>query len=367
MKIFNKHRVLEKWISSNKKIAIFYKNFGLWLSRQINYPLVSPDTIQISLTYRCNLRCKMCSLANLLPQEEELYTNQVFHIINEAKNYGIKEVLLTGGEPFLRRDIFEICEHSFKNGLRSVITTNGTLIDDRMAEAIRGSGIGHIHFSIDGLEETNDFFRGKESFKKAIQGIRILNERRNKKHCFSIGIAVTVMDRNVNELYKIVELADDLNIDVINFQPLIKDNANFIDNGFPAFWLKKDDIPVLKEEISKIRNFKPRHISIYEEPHLELLIKYYQRRLIKKDWVCFGGFKTVFICYSKREPLVYTCHGICGNLDKISLKRAWFSKEAYNLRMHSRNCRNLCMQACYSKESAQSLIDLAKACIKKIK
>jgi MoaA/NifB/PqqE/SkfB family radical SAM enzyme len=342
------------------------QNILFWLSRKINYPLVSPQVIQISLTYGCNLRCRMCSIANLLPQEEELSTEQIFHIIDEAKDYGIKEVLLTGGEPFLRKDIFEICEYAHKNGLRSIVTTNGALIDNGLSEKIAKSKASHIHVSLDGLEETNDFFRGSGTFKKITSAINILNQQRRDNHSFSLGIACTVMDKNVKELCEIVKFADSLDVDVINFQPLVSDNANFLDKNLPTFWVKNENIPTLVEEIKKIRQYAPKHITIYEEPQLELLVKYYKRELTRKDWVCFGGFKTIFICYSKNKPLVYSCHGVCGNLDEITLKKAWRSKEAYNLRRHSRRCRELCLQSCYSQYGAQSLSSLIRSSIKKM-
>jgi MoaA/NifB/PqqE/SkfB family radical SAM enzyme len=308
----------------------------------------------------------MCTIADLLPKDEELSTEQIFHIIDESKNYKIREILFTGGEPFLREDIFKICEYSYNRGLRSIITTNGVLINGNVAELIAKSKINHIHFSLDGLEETNDFFRGEGVFKKIVEGIKILDEKRKYGYFFSIGVACTVMDNNVRELSEIVKLSDDLNVDAINFQPLVNDNANFLDKNKPLFWIKNDNISFLKKEIEKIRSYRPRHITIYEEPQLELLIKYYQGELTRKDWVCFGGFKTAFICYSKNKPLVYSCHGICGNLDEIPLKKAWQSKEAYKLRIHSKDCKNLCMQSCYSYEAAQSLRNLTKPFLKNV-
>lgn len=337
--------------------------FIRWLSRNINYPLAPPQVMQISLTYRCNLKCKMCNIANLLPVEEELSTETVFHVIDEAAEYGVKEVLLTGGEPFLRDDIFKICEYIGRKGLRSIITTNGALIKDNLIEAIVKSKINHLHFSLDGLEETHDFFRGKGVFDAVISAITILDQKR--KGLFSLGIACTVMDNNVNELLEIVKLADRLNVDVINFQPIVRDNANFLNKELPFYWVKESNIAVLEKEISDIRGYKPAHAVIYEEPSLELLIKYYKRKLTKKDWRCFGGFKTAFICYSKKQPLVYSCHGVCGNLNEISLKKAWASKEAYRLRIHSKNCRIPCMQSCYSQEMAQDWINLIKFYSKK--
>lgn len=332
-----------------------------WLSRKINYPLILPERIQISLTYRCNLRCKMCSIVNLLPPEEELSTQQIFHIIDEAKDYRIKEVILTGGEPFLRNDIFEICNYCYEKGITSVITTNGVLIDTNLAGQIAQSRINHIHLSLDGLEGTNDFFRGEGLFNKIINAIDCLNKRRFEGSFLSIGIACTVMNKNVGELYEIVKLADNLKVDVINFQPLCNDNKNFTDTKISEFWIKRENIGILGEQIKKIKSYKAKHIIIQQEPDLELLLKYYNRNLTTRDWVCFGGFKTVFMCYAKNQPLVYSCHGVCGNLEKISLRAAWISKEAYRLRIHSKNCQNLCLQSCYSKEDSQSLYGLLKA------
>ena len=166
------------------------------------------------------------------------------------------------------------------------------------------------------------------------------------------------MQDNVKELYDLFVLADESGVDVINFQPLVRDNANFMDKKVPVYWVQGEGVDILEAAIRRIRKYRPKHIFIHEEPRLELLTKYYRNELSKKDWVCFGGFKTAFVCYSKSEPLVYSCHGICGNLDKMTLKQAWRSREAYQLRRHSMNCRNLCMQSCYSLKNAESLLPL---------
>jgi len=302
----------------------------------------------------------MCSIANSLPKEQELSTVQVRHAVDEARDYGIEEILLTGGEPFLRQDLFEIAEYCHSRGLRSVITTNGTLIDEDLAGRIADSWISHLHFSIDGLEEVNDFFRGPGGFNKIVRAVNLLSAKRKKERFFSMGFACTVMDNNAGQLSDLVRLADGLGLDVINFQPLVKDNSNFLDKSLPLFWVKEANIPVLAEEIRKIRGYRARHVTVYEEPALELLLKYYKGEVRRKDWTCFGGFKTVFICFSERQPLIYSCHGICGNLDKVRLKDAWLSAEARKLRVHSRGCRNLCLQSCYSREAAGSLANVFK-------
>ena len=330
-------------------------DFYYWLSRKISYPLVGPQVIQVALTYRCNLKCKVCHLKQLLPQDEELTSAQVKGLVDEAAASGIKELVLTGGEPMLRDDIFDICRYAASRGLKSIVTTNGTLLGYDLCEKLAASGVAHVHISVDGLEITHDSLRGLGTFGKIVKGIGFLNEFRLNRRFFSLGLACTVMDANVGELSKIAELADDLKIDSISFQPLVSDNANFTELSECFGWVQKNRLGVLKDEIEKIKTARYRTVRLYEEPDLRLLIKYYAGTLTQKDWACFGGFKTMFICFSNKIPYVYSCHGLCGDLSRSSLKEAWRSKEARELRRHSKTCTRLCLQACYSKEAAGSL------------
>ena len=103
-----------------------------------------------------------------------------------------------------------------------------------------------------------------------------------------------------------------MHVDAINFQPLVADNANFLNKKKPTHWVSPAKIEYLKQEIRKIKENELNRNILYEEPMLELLVPYYKGALKPGDWVCFGGFKTVFICFEKQQPLVYTCHGICG-------------------------------------------------------
>lgn len=179
----------------------------------------------------------------------------------------------------------------------------------------------------------------------------------------SIGVAFTVMDENVQEMFDTLLMADGLGADIINFQPVVNDNTDFTSREQSPFWISPARIPILESEIKKIRQYRPKHITISEEPQLELLVKYYQGKLSSRDWRCFGGFKTMFVCFSKRQPLLYSCHGVCGNLNEVSLRQAWTSKEARRLRAHSRNCKTFCMQSCYSQASAQNLYNVIRTSI----
>jgi len=337
------------------------RNFKFWLSRRIGFPLVNPDVIQIPMTNLCNLRCRMCSISG--DGGRELSKETIIDILDQASAMGIKEAVLTGGEPFLRKDIFDILEHCRLRSIRWVITTNGTLIDRDLAQRLSDSGGGHLHFSLEGLEKTNDFFRGDGNFKKTIEAIKIINSLRNKgAFTLSVGIACTVMKQNLDDLLGLLEYSDSINVDVVNFQPMLKNNFNTPERGDSDFWIAADRIADLNEVIKKIRNYRGHHVSVFQEPGLDLFSKYYLKNLNSDNWKCFGGYKTIFICIGDDgSPLVYTCHGICGNLNEVSLKKAWVSRTARQLRKKSKKCKELCLQSCYSRESSSSLLNVLRA------
>jgi len=348
-----------------RKLNDLFRLAGFWLSRRIDFPLVCPQTIQFSLTSRCNLRCKMCNIAGRQPEEEELTTDCIKRLMDQAAQWGIGEVLFTGGEPFLRDDIYELCSYAAQKGMRSVITTNGTLLDEAACRRLAGCGAGHLHFSLDGLEDTHDSLRGKGTFAAVVKAFGLLQSERSRGAKFSLGAAFTVMDINAGELCGFMRLCSELRADVVNFQPFTPDNADFSEeNSKLGLWPGTEKIKVLREQIELLGKMSVNKPVIFREPALELLPGYYAGTLKPRDWVCFGGFKTAFICYSKNKPLLYTCHGICGDLDARTLREAWVSAEAYRLRVHSRLCRKPCLQSCYSLSAASSIPAMWRKCLK---
>ena len=125
-------------------------------------------------TKRCNLKCIHCyAEATPLAAEDELTTEEAKAFMDDVASYGSPVFLFSGGEPFLRHDLFELIEYATKIGLRPVISTNGTLITKENAEKAKNAGIKYIGVSLDGLQEVNDRFRGVEgAFENAIKGMK---------------------------------------------------------------------------------------------------------------------------------------------------------------------------------------------------
>jgi len=125
-------------------------------------------------TRRCNLHCVHCyskSENKLYPNE--LTTNEAKAFVTDLAEFGIPVLLFSGGEPLLRNDLFEIARLASDNGIRPVLSTNGTRITENTAKQLKTAGFAYVGVSLDGIGETNNKFRGAErAFETAVAGIR---------------------------------------------------------------------------------------------------------------------------------------------------------------------------------------------------
>ncbi|HBK54589.1 MAG TPA: 12,18-didecarboxysiroheme deacetylase, partial [Syntrophomonas wolfei] len=112
-----------------------------------------------NVTNRCNLRCKHCYIeAEDRKYQDELSTEEAREMINDLAAMKVPVLLFSGGEPLIRQDIYELGQMAAEKGLRPVISTNGTLIDDAVARKIKKAGFQYVGISIDGAPATHDEF-----------------------------------------------------------------------------------------------------------------------------------------------------------------------------------------------------------------
>jgi len=122
--------------------------------------------------------------------------------IRDLADFGVPVLLFSGGEPLLRADIFELANFAREQGVKPVLSTNGTLITESVARKIRGVGFGEVGISLDGIGEHNDRFRGKRgAYQAALRGIR---------NCVNLGLRVslrlTITRSNYGEIPAIFRL-----------------------------------------------------------------------------------------------------------------------------------------------------------------
>ncbi len=171
-----------------------------------------------NVSRRCNLRCRHC-YSNSADQnyDGELSTEEGVALLDDLADYGVPVILFSGGEPLLRPDIFKLVEHARFNGMRAVISTNGTLITAENAARFKEIGLSYIGVSLDGVGETNDHFRGKAgAFNDALQGIRFARAAGVK-----VGLRFTISRHTVNDIDLIFDLLESENIPRVCFYHLV--------------------------------------------------------------------------------------------------------------------------------------------------
>ncbi len=170
-----------------------------------------PNTLRLvawEVTKRCNLSCKHCrAVAEDHPYDNELDTKASFKLLDEIRETGQPIIILTGGEPLLRNDIFDIASYGTKIGLRMVMAPNGTLINKDNVKKMKESGIKRISVSLDGsTPQTHDDFRGLDkAFEQSLRGIEIAKEAG-----LEFQINTTITKTNLDEIPKILNLAESL-------------------------------------------------------------------------------------------------------------------------------------------------------------
>ena len=113
--------------------------------------------VTLELTYRCNVQCEFCFLKDsvLYQKRDELTLDEIARLADQAQPFGAS-FFLTGGEPFLRRDLPEIVAAIHARGLKVGVNTNGLLVDAAMGERVRAAGLDYVIFSLHGPKEIHD-------------------------------------------------------------------------------------------------------------------------------------------------------------------------------------------------------------------
>ncbi|MEE9191232.1 MAG: heme b synthase [Candidatus Aerophobetes bacterium] len=164
-----------------------------------------PRLIACEVTRRCNLACLHCrASAESNPSPDELTGEEWMRVIDQIASLGTPILILTGGEPILRKDIYEIAEHAASKGLRVVLSSNGVNINRESTRKMKNAGIKRLAISLDGATpKTHDHFRGvKGAFKEAVKGIK---EAKEADLDFQINTTITRL--NLEEVPKILDLA----------------------------------------------------------------------------------------------------------------------------------------------------------------
>ena len=193
-----------KTLNEIKRYSAVKEEVPKWMLRFSK--TVSPMVVW-NVTRKCNLSCAHCYV-NAVGEEEpdaemgELTTREAMDMIEDLAAIKSPMLVFSGGEPLLRSDIYELNVYAMKLGLRTILSSNSTLITREAAKKIKEAGFAYVGVSLDGSEETHDRFRGaKGAFEKSLQGLRYLMEEGVRT-----GVRFAITNLNYDELPKVLEL-----------------------------------------------------------------------------------------------------------------------------------------------------------------
>lgn len=171
-----------------------------------------------NLTRRCNLKCRHCYTVSAdVDFPGELSPEQAMETLEDLGRFRVPALILSGGEPLDRKDMFEIAARARKLVRMLALSTNGTKIHGETADRVAEIGFDYVGISIDGIGATNDWFRGVEgAFAEALRGVREC-----KKRGIRVGLRFTLTESNHQHLKDIIKLCDDEGVDKFYLSHLV--------------------------------------------------------------------------------------------------------------------------------------------------
>lgn len=284
-----------------------------------------PRVSHIDITSRCNLNCIHCRLENKDDfSNKELTFEEIIEIINKLKEFeSVEWISIGGGEPLLRKDLYDIIKYSKENGFKILLVTNGILVDEKVIENLQNSGLNRVQVSIDGFEKkTHELIRGKNTFDKTLNSIRLFL---NSKIETTIRCVINKLNyTEVEDLIKFFAKEGVPSISIRRFVP----SGNSIPN-FKELYLDSNIYhDILKKSFLLGKSLK---VKIASGDPLALVVQK-ELGLIKSE--NFLGGCTIGITYLYIDPFgkIKPCpmlNLILGDAKKDSLKLIWENSEIY--------------------------------------
>ena len=287
-------------------------------------------------TRNCNLSCIHCrAAATMGPYPNELDAETGLALLDQIREVGTPVVILTGGEPLLRTDIFELARHGSRIGLRMVMAPNGTLITETTAGKMAESGIQRISVSLDGAtKESHDRFRQVDgAFEGAIRGIGFA-----KDAGIDFQINTTITQQNLEEIPKIQELAVKLGAVAHHIFLLVPTGRGkyIVDQAISAqdyektlnwFYDQKDKVPLQLKATCAPHYYRILRQRAREEGK-SVTFKTHGLDAVTRG--CLGG--TGF-CFISHDGIVQPCGFLdvnCGDVRQTSFAAIWNESKVFN-------------------------------------
>lgn len=307
------------------------------------------------VTRSCNLNCVHCrASAEKGPYPGELDTEKCLEILDQIASIGKPIVILTGGEPLLREDIFELSRHGTQLGLRMVMATNATLLTPEFAQKMKSSGIQRVSVSLDRATAVkhDQFRKVPGAFEGTLGGVEIL-----KKAGIEFQVNTTVTKHNVHEVQEILDMVIDLGAVAHHIFLLVPTGRakDMINQEIDAQAYEK-----LLHWFYHAGKEVPIHLKATCAPHYYRILRQEAHKKGEKvnfetyglDAVTRGCLGGISFCFVSHEGIVQPCGYLelnSGDLKKSSFGEIWEKSQKFNQLRNFSDYKGKCGQCEYIK------------------
>jgi len=325
-----------------------------YLTEFLNLQMYKPALVNIDLTYSCPLHCVSCRRGSAREYENELKYKDYITIFQELRDWNISNVIICGGEPFMRKDIFKIIHESRINNIYPHLVTNGYLLNNHKIRILKKLGINLMSISLNSSNQRiHDATRGiKGSYKKIISTIKELRKSNIKIILFTL-----MLKQNLDTIPNLIHWAKKnyLNIKLQMFVSpdlmfYAKDSYDAQKNEnitYDNLWFKHNNNWIfndkkIKKVFNQIIDMKLHGYPILNPVwQLRYFEQYYRNPLVPLPFRCELGNTNLSIDPYGNVRLCYAMSRL-GNVTKEKLKKIWNSKEAHHLRKKIERCKLNC-------------------------
>ena len=283
----------------------------------------APNSVLFDVTYRCNMVCKHCLIGGF-PKEDEMNLYQIQSVLAKLKEAGVFRVHFSGGEPLIRKDIFDILKIASDLNFGITLSSNGLLLNDRVFSRLKELDVFCFQVSLDGIGKTHDDFRGVEgAYEKAVAALKTAASMG-----FYTVMSTTIIPQNLNEISRLLDLAVSLGVSSFKlneFMPVGRGQTN------------KEDLTVIHEQLRKLAEEMTQKEQQYEgkiEMHLGAVSPW----LLDPEQIsppprginasckvqCSAGYATLVIApFGEVYPCPYLTDFPLGNILTEPLEKIW--------------------------------------------
>ena len=293
-------------------------------------PITGPLKVSWEVTYNCNSRCMSCQRWKNPGNKNYLSYAEGRRLLAQLADVNVPNISFTGGEPLLRPDIYDLIAYAKSLKMKTSLSSNGLIINEKIVKRICRSGLDILYLSLDGgSPEIHDVLRGVQgSYKRTINAIQLIHGSK-EKHKPRVFVNTTVNKKNVTDLMNIAKICKEFDVAGITIQPVH-------DFGDLQLAIEDElrlnvDIPVLHNQIEALVKDYGKFLPVTRE-YLDNFETYVKNPNELYKYRCVAAYLTVQINpYGEVFPCPVEFESM-GNLREKSFKEIWYSEQANNLR-----------------------------------